>query len=668
MNDKIESAFQSAKQFTGRLKGVSVAGAKIAMRTRLWEEAPKFARLSLLQTVIRNGAHVGTVHALHAQANPDRLALVDKNTAWDFAETNDKINQVCHAFQRLVKTGNRPRVVLCMENRVEYALVWFALFRLGWPAVHASDASTESELRYLFGHSDAAIAVGSKKTIAHLEKAAPLRTTVFCVDDILPGSRAQQLQEVIATCPRTMYERQRKLPVENVVYTSGTTGKPKGAVRDFGRMGLKEMAEILERLPISLQERHLVVSKLYHSAGQAFLLIMAALGATIYLEDHFDPEAILKSIHENKITSVFMVPTMIARLLQLDDALFEKYPANDLQVLISGAGPFGQLLRERAIKRFGADAIYDFYGASELGWVTLLGGTEMLARPGSQGTPLRGQEIRVVDGTKVLPPNTMGLIQVRTYSRMEGYLGDVASSADVLSDDGWMTVDDTGYLDEDGYLYISGRSRDMIISGGVNIYPVEIEDVLARHPSVQDIAVVGASDEMWGERLVGCVVPEGEFNAKEIETWAREHLTSYKIPRVWMTLDELPRNATGKVVKRDLEIMAEQLDDAAAKATSSKAKKATEPKSAESKSEPKTAAKPKAKAKPKATAKPKAEAAPAASEKPKASVEPKPDVAPKTEAKPQAAAQSKTQAKPQATAKPKPASTPKGAKKKSRKR
>lgn len=559
MNEKLDVALSAAKEFADRMKGVSVAGAKIAVRTRIWEEVPHYAQTELLKTVLRDGAHVGTVHALHALAHPERLALVDKQTAWNFAETNDKINQVCHAFQQLVKRGHRPRVVLCMENRVEYALVWFALFRLGWPAVHASDAGTVDELRYLFQHSEAVIAVGSKKTIGNLEKSAPFKTTLFCVDELPEETRALPLLDFIAKFPRTMYQRKRKLAVENVVYTSGTTGKPKGAVRDFGRMGLKEMAEILERLPISLQERHLVVSKLYHSAGQAFLLIMAALGASIYIEDHFDPAKLLKSIHDNRITSLFMVPTMISRVLQLDDEVFQKYPPRDLQAIVSGAGPFGQPLREKAIARFGANVIYDFYGASELGWVTLISGSEMLERPGSQGTPLRGQEIRIVDGQKVLGPNTMGLVQVRTYSRMEGYLGDVASSDDVLSDDGWMTVDDTGHLDEDGYLYISGRARDMIISGGVNIYPVEIEDVLARHPSIEDVAVVGAPDEEWGEKVVGCVVVGDGFDSASVETWAREFLTAYKIPRIWMQVDALPRNATGKVVKRDLELLAKAL-------------------------------------------------------------------------------------------------------------
>lgn len=556
MSGRLERAVGTLREWTGRLRGAGLAGATIAMRTKIWEEVPHFAQASLLPLVVRDGVHVGTVHAIHAIAHPDRLALVDARRAWNFRETNDLINQVCHGFQNLVPHGQRPRVVLCMENRVEYALVWFALFRLGWPAVHASDAGTVDELRYLFEHSEPAIAVGSNKTIERLAKAAPSKVSLINVEDAKPLSRVIHLESYIARFSREMYQRKRNLAVENVVYTSGTTGKPKGAVRDFGRMGVMELVEILERLPISLQERHLVVSKLYHSAGQAFLLIMAALGATIYLEDHFDPEAILASIHRNEITSMFMVPTMISRVLALGDEAFEKYPPSALAMIVSGAAAFGQPLRERAIARFGPNRIYDFYGASELGWVTLINGQEMLDRPGSQGTPLRGQEIRVVDSNGVLPPTEMGLIQVRTFSRMEGYLGDVKSSEDVFGDDGWMTVDDTGYLDEDGYLYISGRARDMIISGGVNIYPVEIEDLLARHETIADVAVVGIPDEEWGERLVGCVVPSGDFDADAVETWARERLTGYKIPRVWMTMEMLPRNATGKVVKRSLEELA----------------------------------------------------------------------------------------------------------------
>lgn len=559
MNKKLDIALEKARDLADRLRDAGLASAKVAVRTRLWDEAPKFARGELLKMALREGVNVGNMHAVHAYANPERLALVDERHAWNFAETNDKINQICQAFTRIAPRGARPRVVLCMENRVDYALVWFALFRLGWPAVHASNVATTEELRFLFERSEPLIAVGSETTRTRLEDAAPSGCTIFSADAPPRGARAVSLHEHIAGYSRRHFQRDRSASGQNIVFTSGTTGKPKGAIRDFATMGVIELVEVLERMPISLQERHLVVSQLYHSAGQAFTLIMAALGATIFIEAEFEPESLLRSIHENKITSLFMVPTMISRVLHLEDTLFAKYPPNDLNAIISGAGLFTHELREQAIARFGADTIYDFYGASELGWVTLIGGTEMLERPRSQGRPLRGQEMRIVDGENgenVLPPHTIGLIQVRTQTRMEGYLGDEESSNEIVSEDGWMTVDDTGYLDEDGYLYIAGRARDMIISGGVNIYPAEIEEVLIQHPEIIEVSVVGAPDAEWGEKLVGFVHASAELTIEALEAWSRERITGYKVPRVWYRIDELPRNPTGKVLKKDLEVVA----------------------------------------------------------------------------------------------------------------
>lgn len=556
MKRKIDRTVQRVQDLATRAEGVGRASASVAVKMRLWEDAPRFAQRDVLRVALEQGLHVGTVHAVHALAHPDRLALVDKRHRWTFEETNRRINQLCDAMVAVVGRGKRPRVVLCMENRVEYALAWFALFRLGWPAVHASDASTAEELKYLFANSGAAVAFGSEKTIANLEKAAPQTTTLVVTGEGSPQSRAIPLERFLDGRSTELYRRQRKVAVQNVVYTSGTTGKPKGAVRDFGSMGIAEMVEILERLPLSPHEEHLVLSKMYHSAGQVFLLIMSALGATVHIHDHFDAADVIRTIHREGITSMFMVPTMISRLLDVDDAVYRETPPSSLKMIVSGAAQFPQPLRERAIDRFGADAIYDFYGASELGWVTLISGSEMLARPGSQGRALSGQAIRVVDGqNQCVPPREVGLVQVRTHSKMEGYLGDVNASREVESGDGWMTVDDTGFLDEDGYLYIVGRARDMIISGGVNIYPVEIEDVIARHPAILDIAVVGAPDPEWGEKIVACVVVTPDFEPDDVQRWARELLTSYKIPRTWFVLDELPRNATGKVVKRTLQEM-----------------------------------------------------------------------------------------------------------------
>ena len=204
--------------------------------------------------------------------------------------------------------------------------------------------------------------------------------------------------------------------------------------------------------------------------------------------------------------------------------------------------------------RFGAEHIFDFYGATELGWVTLIRGDEMLARPSSVGRAVAGQELAIFseDGQR-LPPGEVGLVHVRNQQTMEGYLDNKAAT-DATRKGAWVGVEDLGRLDEAGYLYIEGRARDMIISGGVNIYPVEIEEVLAKHPRIVEVAVVGVPDDDFGERLIGCVVTDDgeELEATALVDFARAHLASFKVPKQRTYFDVLPRNPTGKVLKRQL--------------------------------------------------------------------------------------------------------------------
>jgi fatty-acyl-CoA synthase len=341
-----------------------------------------------------------------------------------------------------------------------------------------------------------------------------------------------------------------------VVYTSGTTGRPKGAARDYTSYGLVELSRVLERLPLRVGERHLMVAPLYHSGGQAFALLESALGATLYLRKHFDAEDALRSLSAFGIESVFLVPTLIQRLLELPEPFWARWPVPRLRAVISGAAPFPQALRERAMARFGAQAVYDFYGATELGWVTLARGDEMLERPGTVGRPLPGQQVRIRgERGEELPASAIGTIWVRNEQTMEGYLNEAQADTDARRD-GWVTVDDLGRMDDDGYLYLAGRARDMVISGGVNIYPAEIEDVLARHAGVREAAVVGVPDEDWGERLVAVVALfDLDLETAELERHAREHLASFKVPRQWEVVEELPRNPTGKVLKGTLREM-----------------------------------------------------------------------------------------------------------------
>jgi acyl-CoA synthetase (AMP-forming)/AMP-acid ligase II len=340
---------------------------------------------------------------------------------------------------------------------------------------------------------------------------------------------------------------------ESVVFTSGTTGTPKGAMRDFVAFGPRELARVLERLPFACGDRHLVVGPLHHSAPQVFALLHTALGGTLRLLPKFDALAVLRALSREQLHSVFLVPTMLRRLLDLPAAVRADHPTPTLKAVVVGSSEFPEDLRRAAIAQFGAEQVFDFYGATELGWVTLIRGDEMRTHPGSVGRALAGQELRVQDEAgHALPPRSVGLIAVRNGQTMLGYTGDAESTGAAVRD-GWCCVEDTGWLDEEGYLTLAGRARDMVKSGGVNVYPVEVEQALAGDPSIREVAVIGVKDREWGERVVAVVVPRGDgFDPEAARARARGLLSPAKVPREWHVVEALPRNANGKVLKHEL--------------------------------------------------------------------------------------------------------------------
>lgn len=486
---------------------------RVSWRTGIWRRlsaGPRaLARLAVAP------APLAVLPALNAAANPTGLAWRDARVRLDWTSAEDAVGRVAGGLAAM-GVGAGDRVMLAMPNRVEYLVCWFALFRLGATAVHAPYDATKSELAHLVATANPRIAI-SHRAIAG----------VACVD---LDAGYEDLLDNAPIGPR----RIRTAP--SVVFTSGTTGRPKGAVRDFGSLGPLELVRILDRLPLAIDERHLLVGRLYHSAAQAFALLVASLGGGIVIHERFDAEAIWAALGEARITSMFLVPTMIRRLLAVDGSA----PAG-FRALISGAGPFAQALRAEAIARFGPARVFDFYGATELGWVTTCDGHEMTARPGTLGRPLGGQhlEIRSPDG-EPLPAGEVGMVWVANGQTFSGYLGRDAS-------DGRVTCEDLGHLDADGYLYLAGRARDMVVSGGVNLYPAEIEAVIQAHPAVIEVAVVGAPDADWGERLVAFVVGDVDFGL--LEAFVRERLVGAKVPRDWRAIDALPHTATGKVKK-----------------------------------------------------------------------------------------------------------------------
>lgn len=535
--------------------------AQQSVETHLLQQVNPLKLPRLAQLVRQQGLGAHMLHALWAVVTPDRVALDDGARVMSYFQANQEIDRLKNALAQWYDVSLKVPVALFMENRVEYVTSWIALMRLGASAVHASYRFTPSELQYQLEHSGARIIITDTDRLAAARAARDATGEDIAIIVVDPSESrhhdTQNYYELIRRAPDRPTKRPRKTGSTNIVYTSGTTGRPKGAMRDFTSFGPKELSRVIERLDFRAGDRHLIVAPLYHSAGQVFLLLQMALGASIHLLPRFDAEATLRTLSQARINSIFMVPTMLRRVLELDVSMHTRWPTSSLRAIVSGAAPFPTALRERAITRFGASHIFDFYGATELGWVTLIRGDEMLAHPGSVGTPIAGQHVAIfaIDGDAMLEVGEVGVVHVRNGQTMSGYLHDAAATAQT-SRDGWVSVEDLGRLDEEGYLYIEGRARDMIISGGVNLYPVEIEERLAKHPSVREVAVFGVPDETWGERVAAAVVLDDGVDTTTIEDYARAHLTGAKVPRRWVQLDELPRNQTGKVLKTSLRELA----------------------------------------------------------------------------------------------------------------
>jgi len=480
-----------------------------------------------------------------------------------YAELDGNLNRFVHGLREL-GLGPGDRIGLMAPNGWEYLLGFFGALRGGYAAVHVSYRATSDELRYYLDHAEPQALLFSPAcwdTVRAVRDRHPTRELHWLCTEALPDAPAvRSLPRLLQGQPdgfprgqgnllaRAGLRRLARMP--SLVYTSGTTGKPKGAVRDFARMGPVEMTRILDRLPLKAGERHLVVCPLYHSGAQAFAAFHSAGGSTLFTLPHFEAEQTLRLLSEQRMDSVFLVPTMIQRILELPAALRRRYRPR-LRCLVSGAAPFPQPLRERAIDYFGP-VVHDFYGTTEVGWVTLASSEEMLARPHTVGRAIAGSRILILDEAgDPQPTGEVGEIWVASEQTIEGYYRNRRATEQSRRGDA-QASGDLGWLDDDGYLYLAGRSSDLIITGGVNVYPAEIEQVLQRHPDVREAAVLGLPDEQWGERVAAFLEGPSPERERALREWARERLTGAKVPKTWVFRDELPRNPTGKVLKRQL--------------------------------------------------------------------------------------------------------------------
>jgi long-chain acyl-CoA synthetase len=342
----------------------------------------------------------------------------------------------------------------------------------------------------------------------------------------------------------------------SMIYTSGTTGNPKGVRRE--PTSAERQARIAEMALRSFGIRSggtvAMTGPMYHSAPGAYASIAMALGNDIHLLPRFDPEDLLRAIDEHKISHMHVVPTMFMRMLRLPDEVKAKYDLSSLVHVIHGAAPCPPEAKKRMIEWWG-DVIYEYYGSTEAGVVTVVNSVDWMTKPGTVGRPLDGTTVKIYDDdANLLPVGASGEIYMNLNDLSDFTYHNKEDKRAEIERNGMVTNGDVGYIDEDGYVFLNDRKRDMIISGGVNIYPAEIEAALQDMPGVQDCAVFGIPHEDFGESVAAAVetLPGVSLTGDAVRDYLKAHISSYKVPREVTFHDAMPREDTGKIFKRKL--------------------------------------------------------------------------------------------------------------------
>ncbi len=507
----------------------------------------------------------------HARANPNGVALVDGGARRTWDELDARAGRLASFLRDRLGMAPGDRVAWMLYNRGEYYDLAFALQKLGCLGVPIGYRLTGGEAAYIVDNSDAK-AVLCQDVFA--ERLAGARGAMPKVSDerfvvVADGGdpawrdhlpRATALDDALAAgSPERFLGTAGGLGGGSIIYTSGTTGRPKGAFRDPSDARLRAeigtfMLAIIQAFRYAPPDVHLLSCPLYHSAPPAIALITHALGGTVVIQRRFDPEEMLRLIQDERVTSAFVVPTMLNRIGALPDEVIARYDLSSMQRLIVGAAPFPYPLKRRTVEIFPNPCVYEFYGATETGFNTVIGPEDQLRKPGSCGKALPTCEMRIVDDEgKEVPTGQIGTLYVRNPILISGYYKNRQATEECLRD-GFFTVGDMAKVDDEGFYYVVDRKKDMIISGGVNIYPAEIEAALRLHPEVYDCAVIGVPNDEWGEEVKAVVQlrPGAAATAESIRAFLAEHVADYKLPRSVDFVDELPYNPSGKLLKREL--------------------------------------------------------------------------------------------------------------------
>lgn len=497
----------------------------------------------------------GMLPSLNARRHPDRAACIDEEGEFTYKQLDEAAHAVANALlAKGVRAGDG--VALLARNHRWFLIANYGAARVGARIILLNSEFSGPQIKEVSEREGAKLIIYDDEYTKAVSKAEPplgkLRALGTNPDKDEPsGSTDETLADLIArssTAPAPKAGKHASI----IILTSGTTGTPKGANRSTPPT-LAPVGGILSHVPFKANEVTSLPAPMFHALGYLHATIAMFLGSTLVLRRKFKPPLVLEDIEKHKVTAMVVVPVMLSRILDAVEKMHNKPDLSSLKIVFVSGSQLGAELASRALKDLGP-VIYNMYGSTEIAFATIAGPKDLERNPATVGPVVKGVKVKILDENgNELPQGEVGRIFVGNAFPFEGYTG--GGHKQII--DGLMSSGDVGYFDEHNLLYVSGRDDEMIVSGGENVFPAEVEDLISGHPDVVEATAIGVEDKEWGARLRAFVVkkPDAEVDEDTIKHYVRDHLARYKVPREVIFIDELPRNPTGKILKRELREM-----------------------------------------------------------------------------------------------------------------
>lgn len=490
-------------------------------------------------------------YAISAMRVPNEPAIIDELGTLTNLQVHRRTNQLSHALHSAGITEHSRVAILCRNHR-GFVEAFVATLKNGADALLLNTAFAGPQLVQVINDQNADAVIMDEEYIPMLDGALEGRPAFIAWHDGDPADLPFPTLESLLPGQSTSEPPKPGDVGRTIILTSGTTGKPKGAARTEPK-GLAGILSVASIIPYRYRSRVLVSAPLFHTWGFSQFSANLMMNGTVILRRRFDPEDVLQTIEREQADMWAVVPVMLQRALDLPDDVKRKYDVSSLRAATaSGSALPGELAIE-FMDQFG-DVLYNLYGSTEVAWATIAAPADMRKAPGTAGRAPTGTILKILDEEgREVPTGETGQVFVKHDMIFEGYTG--GEEANRFAD--MAGTGDLGHLNADGLLFVDGRIDDMIISGGENVYPIEVEDVIVKHEGVHEAAVIGVDDDEFGARLKAFVVPNSGVDLSEevVKTYVKQHLANFKVPREVVFIDELPRNATGKILKRELREM-----------------------------------------------------------------------------------------------------------------